>query len=71
MGGANQYGQLGNGKETMGKLSTEFDCVDSLIEFNVKAIFAGASQSFAIVDHTTDALDLLLAEFEKVNREWD
>lgn len=71
MGGANKNGQLGTGKETMGKLSTEFDCVDSLIEFNVKSIFAGASQSFAIVDHTTDALDLLLLEFEKVNRESD
>jgi hypothetical protein len=70
MGGANKNGQLGTGKDTMGKLSTEFDCVDSLMEYNVKSIFAGASQSFAIVDNTSDALDILLLEFEKMNREW-
>jgi hypothetical protein len=43
MGGANKNGQLGTGKQTMNKLSTEFECVDALLEFNVKSIFAGAS----------------------------
>ena len=70
MGGNNKYGQLGTGTKTLNKISTEFTCIDALLDLNVSKIFAGAGQSFAVVDTTNEPLDVFLKDYDEINDEW-
>jgi hypothetical protein len=48
-------------------MSNEFSCVETLLDVNIKSIFAGASQCFAIIDNTNETMDVFLETFDSTN----
>lgn len=64
--GANKFGQLGLGNV---KPQPKFKCIESLLDTNVQAIYAGQRSAFAFSDLTENIMSQFTSENNKINEE--